>query len=803
MDTRRNTTKVELLAPAGSYETLQAVIAAGADSVYIGGTRFGARAYADNPEEEELLQAIDHAHLHGARVYLTVNTLLMDREMGDLYAYIEPYYRAGLDAVIVQDLGVLSFLRSHFPDLPVHVSTQMTVANAEAADLFDRGVTRIVPARELSLSEIREMRGKCDRELEIFVHGALCYCYSGQCLMSSLIGARSGNRGRCAQPCRKKYTYTEGSLTKEGYLLSLRDQCLLPKLHDLLKTGIHSLKIEGRMKRLEYAAGVTAIYRKWIDRYYAHGRTEYLAYLKVNKDEMAADVETLAELYNRGGFCEGYVFGEKGDSMVWKGRPNHSGVRVGTAVVRLDGNKRVAVPTFKKPIGPEEVIEVRNNNEDVLGEWTTPKDMENYRISAIPLNTKIATGATLNLWRMKKEPLLAKLREQYGKPEEIPLRGFFTAVSGGEMSLSVGAEGEDYLVTVTGPVPEAARENPATEQDVREKLTRTGGTSYVFRELEIMLGDGLFLPASALNRLRRDALTEYERVFLEKFRRTNAIEYPETAERYTGRAGFRIGQAGPARVTISVMKRQQAEAVRYCPSVTDLYIDMEGDYEACLEVPCEIPRRLILPRALRSSRREEVLLTAEQLVTGKGLAGLVVRTPDQLSYAIRKEIPFETDKTLYCMNSTSVEYLLGKGAEAVTFSEELRKNELPECGKALLTVYGRSVSMVSEQCLRKTLNQCGKQGTAGLLTDGEGEHFPTLAVCRYCHGLIYNSHIMSLLSVWNEIPAERIGGVRLDLTLESGAEAASVLRDLHTVLAGGKVPARPGETKGHWNRGAE
>ena len=803
MDTRRNTTKVELLAPAGSYETLQAVIAAGADAVYIGGTRFGARAYADNPEEEELLQAIDHAHLHGARVYLTVNTLLMDREMGELYAYIEPYYRAGLDAVIVQDLGVLSFLRSHFPDLPVHVSTQMTVADAEAADLFDRGVTRIVPARELSLSEIRTMRKNCGLELEIFVHGALCYCYSGQCLMSSLIGARSGNRGRCAQPCRKKYTYTEGTFKREGYLLSLRDQCLLPRLHELLKTGIHSLKIEGRMKRLEYAAGVTSIYRKWIDRYYHLGETEYRLYLKQNREEMEDDVWMLAELYNRGGFCEGYVFGEKGDSMVWKERPNHTGVRIGTARVRMDGGRRVAVPTFRKPVGPEEVIEVRGINEQVFGEWTTPKDMKNYRIDAIPITGNPSPGATLNLWRMKKEPLLTKLRERYGKSTEIPLRGLFTAVAGGEMSLSVGALGEDYLVTVTGPVPEAAKGNPATEQEVREKLTRTGGTSDVFRELEIMLGDGLFLPASALNRLRRDALTEYERVFLEKFRRENAIENPEIAENATKGTGLLAVKTRPARVTVSVMKRQQAEAVRDCPFITDLYIDMEGDFEACLDVPCEIPRRLILPRALRGSRRDEILLTAEQLITEKGLAGLVVRTPDQLSFAIRKEIPFEADKTLYCMNSTAVEYLLGKGAGAVTFSEELRKNELPECGKALLTVYGRSVSMVSEQCLRKTLNQCGKPGATGFLTDGEGESFPTLAVCRYCHGLVYNSHIMSLLPVWNEIPVGRIAGVRIDLTLESGAEAASVLRDLSTALAGGKVPSHTGETKGHWNRGAE
>ena len=798
MDTRRNTTKVELLAPAGSFETLQAVIAAGADAVYIGGTRFGARAYADNPEEDRLLQAIDHAHLRGARVYLTVNTLLTDREMGDLYAYIEPYYRAGLDAVIVQDLGVLSFLRSHFPDLPVHVSTQMTVADAEAADLFDRGVTRIVPARELSLSEIRDMRVKCDRELEIFVHGALCYCYSGQCLMSSLIGGRSGNRGRCAQPCRKNYTYTEGSFREDGYVLSLRDQCLLPKLHELLETGIHSLKIEGRMKRLEYAAGVTAIYRKWIDRYYALGPDGYRAYLAANQAEMKDDITELADLYNRGGFCEGYVFGEKGPSMVYTKRPNHSGVLVGTARVRVDGRRRFAVPEFRMPVGGAEVIQVRSADEEILGEWTTPKETENYRIDAIPVTGQLSAGTTVNLWRMRREPLLTKLAAQYGKPKEIPVRGLFVAVSDAEMSFSVGAEGtDDYPVTVTGPVPEAAKQNPATEEDIRGKLTRTGGTSYVFKDLDIVLGDGLFVPASVLNRMRREALEMYENECLRRFRREIKNNSSDRSRKEERKAD------GSFRVTVSVMKKEQLEAALRCADVTDLYIDMEGDFEACLEVPTDLPRRFILPRALRGAKRDAVLSKIAELVKKYQLAGVVVRTPDQMAFATKEGVPFETDKTLYCMNSTSVEYLTGKGAGAVTFSEELRKDELPLSERALLTVYGRSLAMVSEQCPRKTLGLCGKDGSRGILTDGEGEHFPTLSVCRYCHGLIFNSHVMSLLPVWEEIPRERIGGVRLDMTLESADETAAVIKDLETVLRGGRVSAAPGETKGSWNRGVE
>ena len=223
----RHPGKIELLAPAGSYEALCAVIEAGCDAIYIGGARFGARAYADNPPEEQLIRGIDEAHLRGVKVYLTVNTVLKNNEMAELREYLLPYYEAGLDAVIVQDFGVMKRISEWFPDLPIHASTQMTITQESAALLLPPQVTRIVPARELKLSEIAKLAKGTDRELEIFVHGALCYCYSGQCLLSSLAGGRSGNRGRCAQPCRKRYYYTENSKSNGkngayGFLLSRR-----------------------------------------------------------------------------------------------------------------------------------------------------------------------------------------------------------------------------------------------------------------------------------------------------------------------------------------------------------------------------------------------------------------------------------------------------------------------------------------------------------------------------------------------------------------------------------------------------
>ncbi len=291
----------ELLAPAGSYDSLKAAVSAGADAVYLGGSRFGARAYADNFSEDELCRAIRYAHLHSCNLYLTVNTLLKDQELEELGTYLRPYYETGLDGVIVQDLGVVSYIRDYFPELPVHASTQMTILGAGgAAFLKELGVTRIVTARELSLEEIREIHETVDIEIESFIHGALCYCYSGQCLFSSMLGGRSGNRGRCAQPCRLPYQVKAGgkvlNSSEEAYLLSPKDMCTIELLPKILEAGVCSLKIEGRMKRPEYTAGVVRIYRKYLDRYLEYGREGY----QVKKEVFPKDIircETDGNLY--------------------------------------------------------------------------------------------------------------------------------------------------------------------------------------------------------------------------------------------------------------------------------------------------------------------------------------------------------------------------------------------------------------------------------------------------------------------------------------------------------------------------
>lgn len=312
--------KVELLAPAGSYESMKAAVAAGADAVYMGGSQFGARAYADNPDQDLLLDAIRYVHLHDRKLYLTINTLMKESELEqELYPFLKPYYEAGVDAVIVQDLGVFLYIKKYFPDLPIHASTQMTITGENGAKLLEQlGAERIVTARELSLEEIRKIRESCNLEIESFVHGALCYCYSGQCLFSSLAGGRSGNRGRCAQPCRMSYEVYQGdrrlNTSKEGFILSPKDLNTITILPEIIEAGVDSLKIEGRMKKPEYTAGVVSIYRKYVDRYLQYGREGYY----VEKE----DQKKLMALFNRKGFTEGYYKKHNGKDMITLTKPD-------------------------------------------------------------------------------------------------------------------------------------------------------------------------------------------------------------------------------------------------------------------------------------------------------------------------------------------------------------------------------------------------------------------------------------------------------------------------------------------------
>ena len=411
----------ELLAPAGNLEILKGVIESGADAVYVGGSMFGARAYANNFTEEELLEAIDFAHLRGVKVYLTVNTLIKNSEFSKLYDYLLVYYKRGLDAVIVQDLGVVKAIHEYFPSMEIHTSTQMTVTGADGVRFLSQfGVTRVVMAREVSLAEMKRIHEETGMELEAFVHGALCYSYSGQCLFSSILGGRSGNRGRCAQPCRLPYT-VEGK--KDEYILSLKDMCGIKALDKLHDAGVYSLKIEGRMKQLEYACGVVKYYRSYIDS---------------KKPVSDADYDRIKALGNRCGFTDRYYFDHNGSDMVTYVKPNFV--------------SNAAEPSPEK----------------------------------------------------RKLSIEGELVLREGEPGSL-------TVKRGDVTYKASIE----------PVS-AALKAPLDKKAAIDRINKTGDTDFEFSHIKAQIGENVFVPNGALNKLRRDAISGLCDKLLKKYYRDDA-----------------------------------------------------------------------------------------------------------------------------------------------------------------------------------------------------------------------------------------------------------------------------------------
>lgn len=555
--------RVELLAPAGSLESLIAAVNAGCDAAYIGGSIFGARAFAENLEEEALLRAIDFMHIRGKKLYLTINTLLKTDEVEEkLYQYLDKYYRQGLDAVIVQDIGVMQFIHDNFEDLPIHASTQMTLTMAEGVKAFEElGVTRIVTARELTLKEIHRIRENTTLEIESFVHGALCYSYSGQCLMSSMIGGRSGNRGRCAQPCRMEYQF---EFSKEkSYLLSPKDICTISIIPELIQAGIDSFKIEGRMKRYEYVAGVTTAYRKQIDKYYELLEDGYQEYLNSHQQELQEEIRKLKDLYNRGDFCTGYYKEQNKTALMAIKRAKHNGVYVGD-VKKIKKNQ--ATIELKEDIFAQDILEIRSKGKEIY-EFTVKNNTNKNTnlVTNFKYGCDVAVGC--EVYRTKNTTLLEQLsKDYYETNQKIKIDGVLTASVSQPVQLTIKQAEQigqlkqteeliqagrleqteqpgqteqqkqteqlkqieqskmlPFIVTVSGAIVQEAKKQPIQKEKIEEQLRKTGETPFIFNQLQINLNGSVFLPVSSLNELRRNALEQFEREFANQFRRKRKI----------------------------------------------------------------------------------------------------------------------------------------------------------------------------------------------------------------------------------------------------------------------------------------
>ena len=830
METKRR--KPEILAPAGSLESLKGAVAAGADAVYIGGSRFGARAYADNPMQDTLLSAIDYVHSKDRRIYLTVNTLLKNEELTkELYAFLEGYYKAGIDAVIVQDVGVLHFLAMHFPELPVHASTQMTLVNADGVKWLEHyPVTRLVPARELSLEEISNIRTNTNLEIECFVHGALCYCYSGQCLFSSMIGGRSGNRGRCAQPCRMAYTVTEeGRRKEEVYALSPKDLCTLDMIPELVTAGIDSFKIEGRMKRPEYTAGVTAAYRLLTDLYTEYGEDEFYRYLKKHPDILSEQMERVADLYNRGGFTKGYYVQYHGPSMMSMERPNHSGIMVGT-VENVHGIR--AGIHLSREVFPQDVLEIRANNRENY-EFTVGKAGLEQRRGYYETNVK--KGFPLKkgqeVYRTKREELLHELKMAYVEREiQLPVTAEFTAKVGEPVRLLVKAQvherssltpGEDakrirtVTAEVTGDAVAEAKNQPVTMEKVAEQLKKTGESAYFFEELSVLLQGNVFLPVGKIKELRRTAFEKLTGEILAGYRRILPEEGTQESFIASEEAPLekKVSEStGSAEVIALVSTKEQFWCVTEATRITTVYVDLQNEsLETQLSFVNEARQKgkksfLVLPHIFREKEKRRYA-NVLSLLKGGAFDGYLVKSLEELTFlaehGLTAEKEIRLNYSLYAFQEEAKRFFRKAGFIRFTASVELNEEELGrydvvDCD---FIVYGRLPLMVSAQCVRDNVWECtaGKKTDGILLTDRMGVKFPVRQICSSCYNVIYNSACFSLLGggEWREFsPA----GYRMDFVLESAEETQEVLT---AFFDGTRIERNDSFTKGHFKRGIE
>ncbi|MDF1532017.1 MAG: DUF3656 domain-containing protein [ANME-2 cluster archaeon] len=496
--------KPELLAPAGSKDALIAAIGNGADAVYFGGETFSARHDA-GLTLEELKWAIDYTHVNKAKAYVTVNTLIKDTEFKRISEYVQFLCNAGADAVIVQDMGILKLLKDQLVQLPVHASTQMTIHNSEGVQfLEDMGVKRVVLARELSLDEIRAIRSQTSTEIEVFVHGALCISYSGQCLFSSMIGDKSGNRGYCTQPCRRKYTI-DGA---KGHLLSPRDLNLSERIGNLIESGIDSFKIEGRLKQPEYVAGVVRIYRGLIERY-----LENPADFQVSYDEQ----HTLLQLFNRG-FTQGYFFGNPGGTLMSRKQPHNQGTYLGN-VVKYDRDRKFVYIDIEQPlrIGDGIGTQGRGTGTTVKSMYLNNQSVETTPACAtvkIPMEKLVYSNETV--FKTYDFRLMESLRMK-DTGRKIPVNMSFTAKRGKPLTLCI-TDGVNQVIQ-NGDVPEKAIGSPISEDAMIQHLKKLGNTFFEPENIVIEFDNDIFIPISQLNTLRRSAVTKLEHELTRKWKR--------------------------------------------------------------------------------------------------------------------------------------------------------------------------------------------------------------------------------------------------------------------------------------------
>lgn len=804
--------KVELLAPGGSMEGIRAAVNAGADAVYAGGRLFGARAYAENPETDELLEAIDYCHLHGVKLYLTVNTLLKETELTDVLSdYLAPICAHGVDAVLVQDFGVFHFLKQEFPSLPLHASTQMTITSPDGVKLLkEMGVERVVLSRELSLDEIRQIRRACDVELETFVHGALCYCYSGKCLMSSLLGGRSGNRGRCAQPCRLTYDlYDSISAVRshkmlnhrdQQYLLSLKDISTLDLIPDLVDAGIASLKIEGRMKSPEYAAGVTAMYRRYIDLYLEKGRGDYMV--------RPGDRRMLSELFSRGDYSEGYYNERNGRHMIVltdQSDEKRADLRHAQETA-ADIRSRYVDTSVKIPLQARVSIRegepARMTLSDHRGHSCTVEGFTASAAMSRPADEAAVykqiskTGNTDFVFESididLQEGLFVQVRDlndlRRRAIEGIRAQILQPYMRTGEGMSRLEKLSEETRRQETGRQSEDAVYQDTTGQHKEAVLQEPGQQSKESGDFEAgRQNAGVSQEQSADRTGEKNAGSHVSGLYMGGFKH---ISHPD--------------------LTASVRTQEQLDTILESKEIGGVYLDYSICSSYNVRMVWDSGRKVYmkLPPIWRADTVRQFQTVMEKRfetfgpVMKASIDGVLVSSYDQL-YALREahllndHDGFEViaDAGLYTWNNHARIQLRELGVTMDTLPFECSAKELKErgCQGSECVIYGRQAMMVSAQCLVKTVSGCKHKPAVSYLRDRKGVLFPVVNDCTICTNTIYNSVPLDLVSLSGQVKDLKPSSLRYMFTVESGDEIRRIMK--------GDLPDEV--TRGHFRKGAQ
>lgn len=778
---------MEILAPAGNPEALKSAWAAGADAVYLGYSAFSARAGAGNFDAEELKEAIHFAHLHRMRVYVTVNILVKDRELPEVLALLGLLGELRTDGILIQDLGILRLARERFPELPLHASTQMAIHHAAGVRWCEKmGMKRVVLARECSLQEIR-LCAKEGPEIEVFCHGAQCVAVSGLCLFSSMVGGRSGNRGRCAQPCRMVYDFRG----KKGAWLSPRDVCLRDDLPALADAGAASLKIEGRLKRPEYVAVVTQSYRRAMD------AAESGTFLPADETERRA----LLQIFNRGGFMRGYAFGCEDAGVIWQESVQHQGIEIGRVEAAAGGMARVRLTGALHNGDGLRIVGPDGSEEDMT---YSGRVAEAGEIAPVRLRSGMRAGKGDRVLRLADTRQLEAAREMRGKP--IPVQMCMEAWPGKPLTLQV-TDGES-TVTVTGERVEAAGNREATTEELTRSLAKTGGTAFAATAIRAET-KGAFVPVSAVNALRRAALEELTEKRIAAFEKTSHAP-SGTAEQAPPDSGGNGIPAPDKLPAVTVRTEEQAVLAREKGWMAAWYPeDFRDAAMEALSSWMQPGEWLRLPDVCEESTLEGLRDWVSR--HREKLGGVVLGSVGQLGLAW--EVPFGAGPGIPVMNREAIALLASEGCVFVTASPELTGEELSELLRdeplpVMVNVYGRTQLMLLHHCpartamgMKKGHRDCRLCDTGDeralrgeRLTDRKGYSFPLLRL-RLEEGC--------LVRLMNALPTDlldqRIPGIRaVELTEEDSGKTAEILTGLRL------YQRTAGETtRGHWNRPTE